>query len=297
MLNSTNCRLCPRECGIDRTRHVGKCKSGDSLLAARASLHFWEEPCISGSRGSGTVFFSGCSLGCVYCQNQNISAARVGREITHERLAEIFFELQSKGAHNINLVTPDHFAPHIKKAILLSRKRGFDLPFVYNTSGYCSVDTLRGLCGLIDVYLCDFKYFSADLAKKYSSAENYPAAAAAALAEMHRQVPSPLFDDDGIMQRGIIVRHLLLPGNLEDSKNVLSYLHSSYGDSIYVSIMNQYTPPSGAELPRELSRRVTKLEYARLCEFAIALGIKNAFVQEGGTAMESFIPDFDLSGI
>jgi putative pyruvate formate lyase activating enzyme len=264
---------------------------------ARAALHFWEEPCLSGEEGSGTVFFSGCALGCVYCQNHAISKGPHGKAVSVERLSEIFLELQGKGANNVNLVTPSHFAPQIAAAIGIARRTGLAIPVVYNCGGYEKVETLRALEGLVDIYLPDFKYFSPGPAVKYSRCADYFEAASAALREMVRQAGEAAYDARGIMQKGVIVRHLVLPGYLEDSKNVIRYLYEAYGDLITLSIMNQYTPVAPAAAHPELSRKVTEEEYAEVVEFAVALGVTNAFVQEGETASESFIPAFDGEGV
>lgn len=293
-----NCRLCPRECGADRAAgEKGACGADNRLVVARAALHFWEEPCISGEAGSGTVFFSHCPLRCVYCQNAEISGGQAGIEITPGRLAEIFMELQGQGAANVNLVTPTHYVPHIAEALRTAKGGGLHIPAVYNCGGYESVRALRLLEGLVDVWLTDFKYMDGELAGCYSHAENYPAAAKDALAEMARQTGEAVFDDRGIMRRGIIVRHLLLPGGLEDSKAVVRYLFETYGDRIFLSLMNQYTPVHAERLPRELRRKVTEGEYEELVGYAVDLGVNNGFIQEGGTAEESFIPPFDLTGV
>lgn len=301
----SGCNLCPRSCGADREAgRRGYCGERGTIRAARAALHMWEEPCISGMRGSGAIFFSGCPLRCVYCQNSDIADGGIGKEISADRLAEIMLELQAQGANNINLVTPTHFALHIAKAIDVARVRGLAVPIVYNTSAYESLETLRRLDGLVDVYLPDMKYFSEERAARYSNAPDYPAAAKSAIAEMVRQTGNAVFADgngaveEGIMLRGVIVRHLLLPDGLEDSKAVVRYLYETYGDSVYISIMNQYTPMPqiGAEFP-ELARRVTEKEYESLVDYAVSLGIENGFIQEGETALESFIPDFDMRGI
>ncbi len=295
-LGYKSCVLCPRRCGVDRSLNKGYCAMGDKLRAAKAYLHKWEEPCISGKNGSGTVFFSGCNLRCVYCQNREIISQDAGFEITPRRLSEIFFELEDKGAENINLVTPTHFAPHIAAALDLSRGR-LKIPVVYNCGGYESADIIKMLDGYVDVYMPDFKYADSSIAKKYSSAADYPEAAKAALSEMTRQARSCEFNERGIMTKGVLVRHLVLPSHTENSKAVIEYLYKTYGDSIYMSIMNQYTPmPFVKDLP-EINRRVTRREYDEVLSFAIELGVKNAFIQEGGTVSESFIPSFDGEGI
>ena len=295
----SNCILCPRECGVNRlANQKGYCGASASLVVARAALHFWEEPCISGTSGSGTVFFGGCNLKCVFCQNHSIAVGDCGKAISVQRLVAIFFELQEKGATNINLVTPTHYIPLIRDALLLAKKQGLQLPIVYNSGGYESVASLRLLEGLIDIYLPDLKYFSAQLSQNYSHASDYFEKACSALAEMYRQVAAPIFDSaTGLMKRGMIVRHLLLPGQTKDSKKILRDLYETYGDNIYISIMNQYTPlPHVAHIP-ELNRQVTAEEYDKVIRFALRLGIENAFIQEGETAKESFIPPFDLEGV
>ena len=293
------CTLCPRSCGADRAAgQKGYCGvGGTKIKAARAALHMWEEPCISGSQGSGTVFFSGCPLRCVYCQNRDIARAGAGKEITVERLSEIFLELQEKGAANINLVTPTHYTPEIVRAVSGARDSGLTLPVVYNCGGYEKTETLRTLEGIVDIYLTDFKYMDAEAAQRYSHAPDYPNAAKMALEEMVRQQPEPVFGEDGMMKKGVIVRHLLLPGLSMDSRKVLRYLHDTYGNRIYISIMNQYTPMRRFENYPELNRRVDRRTYNRLVDFAVRIGIENGFIQEGGTAEESFVPLWDGTGL
>lgn len=295
------CTLCPRNCAVDReTGERGICGQTNELKVARAALHFWEEPCISGEAGSGTVFFSGCSLHCVFCQNEAIANGTVGKNITIERLAEIFLELQEKGANNINLVTPGHFIPQIKEALVLAKQKGLNLPIVYNTSSYESIEAIKSLEGFIDIYLPDFKYMDSTLSQKYSHAADYAKVVKDNIAEMVRQTGTPVFDErgeEGILKRGTIVRHLTLPGCLDDSKAVIRYLHETYGNQIYLSIMSQFTPlPNVAAYP-ELNRRVTEAEYEELVDYAIELGVEQGFIQEGDVAEESFIPDFDCEGV
>ncbi len=296
----TDCVLCPRKCHANRAAtQVGYCGQTDELRAARAALHFWEEPCISGTNGSGTVFFSGCNLRCVFCQNHNIALGKVGQPISNKRLAEIFLELQQKGAHNINLVTPTHFIPQIVNALEAAKLQGLSIPIVYNTGSYEEVSTLRLLDGLVDIYLPDLKYYSTDLSLHFSHAADYFSKATLAIEEMYRQVGTPIFatDGTGLLERGMIVRHLLLPGQTKDSKKILRYLYETYDNNIYISIMNQYTPlPHVADIP-ELNRKVTDEEYERVLTFAKRLGIQNGFYQEGDTAKESFIPAFDGEGL
>lgn len=303
----TDCVLCPRNCHADRINgRWGRCHETAEIVVARAALHMWEEPCISGDAGSGAVFFSGCPMGCVFCQNHNIAEAKAGKTITVERLSEIFLELQEKGANNINLVTPGHFAPQITEALRRAKKEGLRLPVVYNTSSYESADTIKSLEGLVDIYLPDFKYISPALSAKYSHAPDYADVAKAAVAEMVRQCPRPVFDGDEaedpieeglLMRQGVIVRHLLLPGCTRDSKAVIKYLYETYGNQIYLSIMNQYTPLENVSAYPELNRKVTDEEYEEVVDYAIGLGVEQGFIQEGETAKESFIPAFDGEGV
>ncbi len=292
------CRLCPRNCGVDRNSgQKGFCGVSAEVKIARAALHMWEEPCISGKEGSGAVFFSGCALRCRFCQNRAISGGQQGKTVTVKRLADIFLELQEQNANNINLVTAGQFVPQVAAAIILARDQGLKIPVVYNSSGYESPAALKMLEGLVDIYLPDFKYMDPDLALKYSYAKDYPEVAKEALKEMVRQVGEPEFDDRGMMQKGIIVRHLLLPGHVRDSRNVLKYLIDTYENRIYISLMNQYTPMPAMKGDPLLSRKVTEREYERLIDYGISLGLENGFIQEGETAKESFIPEFNGEGI
>lgn len=311
-----SCTLCPRECRVNRLAgERGYCGQTAQLRAARAALHMWEEPCISGAAGSGTVFFSGCNLRCVYCQNHDIALGQTGKEISAERLAEIFLELQQKGAANINLVTPTPYIPLIAGALELARLGGLSLPVVCNCGGYEAVEALKLLDGLVDIYLPDLKYVSAELSAKYSHASDYFEKAKPALAEMFRQSgplefyrpqtevlssprPAAVYPaDTPLLRRGMIVRHLVLPGQVGDSKKILHYLRDTFGNDIYVSVMCQYTPLSHvADMP-ELSRRVTPEEYQRVVDYCLRLGMENVYIQEGEAAQESFIPPFDLSGL
>ena len=297
-MNWNSCMLCPRRCKADRTRKQGLCGTGMGIRVARAALHMWEEPCISGEEGSGAVFFAGCSLGCVYCQNREIAAGLAGKEISEERLTEIYLELQGKGANNINLVTAGHYLPYIISSVGRARERGLNIPIVYNTGGYEEADALKLLEGTADIYLPDLKYLSPELAARYSHAPDYPKIACAALEEMVRQAGEPEFDDRGMMTKGVIVRHLVLPGQVRESKKVIRYLYETYKDRIYLSIMNQYTPMPGIEEAYpELGRTVTAREYDEVVDYAIELGVENGFIQEGETAKESFIPPFDTEGV
>ena len=336
-MQKNNCNLCPRNCFVDRDNgKTGYCGQTDKLYVARADLHMWEEPCISGKEGSGTVFFCGCTLRCIFCQNHQIALGKeetgekIGKEVSIFRLKDIFLELQKKGANNINLVTGTHFVPQIIRALDLARGQGLWLPIVYNSSGYESVETIRMLEGYVDVYLPDLKYVNQELGRKYSHAPDYFEKASAAIEEMVRQIGELKFVPEGlgnvewnigqknaafpgigiaeyqkrseqgeslIMTRGVIVRHLLLPGCLEDSKRVIHYLLERYGERIFISMMNQYTPlPHVADYP-ELMNRVTAEEYEQLIDYALECGIENGFVQDGDAAQESFIPEFDGKGV
>lgn len=297
-MSKAGCMLCPRECGVDRIHGKrGYCGMPMEPCAARAALHYWEEPCISGTEGSGAVFFSGCTLRCVFCQNHEIAAGKAGRPVSRERLAEIFLELQEQGANNINLVTAGHFVPSVISALVSAKKQGLSIPVVYNTGGYEKPDTLKMLEGIVDIWLPDHKYRSRELAKRYSNAPDYPDRAAEALDEMVRQAGYPVFDERSMMKKGVIVRHLVLPGCISDSKDVLEYLWDHYGNRIYVSIMSQYTPLSYVEAYPELNRKVTKEEYEEVVDYARFLGMEQVYIQEGECAEESFIPAFDDRGI
>lgn len=290
-----SCSLCPRECKVNRNTNAGFCGESAVINVTRAALHMWEEPCISGSDGSGTVFFRGCSLKCIYCQNYSIAHNNGGKYLTTEDLAKAFLNLQEKGAHNINLVTPTHFVPHILEGVKMAKEQGLIIPVVYNTSGYEKKETIALLNGTVDVFLTDFKYIKKETAKKYSAAENYIDYAKEALAEMVKIAPIPLFEK-GLMKKGVIVRVLLLPDHLIETKMIVKYLYDTYGDSIYISLMNQYTPIRKHNY-ENLNRTVTDYEYKSLIDYALHLGVKNAFIQQGETAKESFIPSFDLTGI
>ena len=293
-----NCLLCPRKCGTNRrTGQTGVCGVSSEIKVARAALHYWEEPCISGKRGSGAVFFSGCSLHCVFCQNREISDGKEGKVISKDRLSDIFMELEGKGANNINLVTPGQYIPDIVWAVNNAKSRGMKLPIIYNTSGYENVTELKLLEGIVDVYLPDFKYMDSTLSARYSRAKDYPSVAKQALSEMVRQQPDVVIDDaTGLIQKGVIVRQLLLPGHVNDAKAVLKYLYDTYHDHVYISMMSQFTPIALKDYP-EINRTVTRREYERLVDYALEIGITNAFIQEGDVAKDSFIPAFDCEGV
>lgn len=290
------CVQCPRKCGVDRDRKTGFCKVNGTIKVARAALHFWEEPCISGEKGSGTVFFSGCNLQCIYCQNKEIANGNIGKEITVKRLAAIFLELQDKGANNINLVTPSHYYSQIREALLLVKDK-LHIPVISNTSSYDDPEELRKMEGLIDIYLADYKYDSSDIAYKYSHAKDYPEIARKALDEMFRQTGKPVFSDDGLLKKGMIVRHLVLPGEVCESKAAIRYLYKRFKDDVYISIMNQYTPIGEIKEYPELNRKLSTKEYESVVNLAVKLGVENGFIQEGDVAEESFIPLFDLEGV
>ena len=293
-----SCKLCPRNCGVSRLKDkVGYCGAGKSIRVARAALHYWEEPCISGSIGSGTVFFSYCTLKCVFCQNYNISQCSYGKEITIERLAEILLELQEKGALNINLVTPTHYVPQIIEALKIAKEKGLKLPIIYNSSGYEKVETIKLLKGCIDVYLPDMKYFDTKYSMKYSKARDYFLYAKEAIDEMVNQVGEVKFDNNGIIQKGVIIRHLMLPGLLFDSKKIIDYVHSTYGNKVYISIMNQYTPLEHVKIYPELNKPLNQKHYEALIDYAVSIGVENGFIQEEGTDKESFIPLFNFEGV
>ena len=291
------CDLCPRACNVDRDDgKTGHCGETSQIRVARTSLHQWEEPCITGECGSGTVFFSGCSLKCIFCQNHNIADSSVGQAFSTEQLADAFLRLQEKKASNINLVTAGHFVRQLVPAIILAKDKGLSIPVVYNSSAYETVESLRMLEGLVDVYLPDCKFFSAEISQNYAKASDYFEVAAKAIEEMVKQAGEPVFDEvTGNMMKGVIVRHLVLPGHTKDSMDILKYLHETYKNQIYVSIMNQYTPVIQHNKYPNLNRRVTKREYSKVVDYALSLGVENAFIQEGDTAQDSFIPKFDCS--
>ncbi|MBQ7596643.1 MAG: radical SAM protein [Clostridia bacterium] len=291
---SERCSACPRRCNADRDVSPGFCKTGSGFRAARAALHFWEEPCISGTNGSGTVFFSGCNLKCVYCQNYEVSHNCFGKDISDERLLRIFSELKAQGAHNINLVNPTHYA---KRLAPLLKANPVDIPVVYNTSGYESVETLKELAGAVDIYLTDLKYYDPEISKKYSMAEDYFDTAFSAIKEMKTQQPRDVFDKNGIMQKGVIIRNLILPGNISQSIKVLDVIAETFGTDTIVSLMSQYTPFGEAKNLPPLNRRITKREYKTVVKHLDSLGFENVFVQELSSAKEEYIPPFDLTGV
>lgn len=293
------CELCPRKCGVDRAVKTGFCGMGEEITAAKAMLHYWEEPCVSGERGSGAVFFSGCVMRCAFCQNFSISSENAGRIISEERLAEIFLELLEKGAQNINLVNPTHFVPRILRALETAKQRGLSLPIVYNSGGYERVETLRTLEGAIDVYLPDVKYFSDELSQRLSSAPDYFDTAMNAIAEMIRQVGRPRFNDRGEITRGVIVRHLVLPEHYKDSIEIIRRLGEAFSGDILFSLMSQYTPFGKVKTDpafAKMNRRITTFEYRKALDAAIDAGLEG-FMQEKSSAAEEYTPSFDLEGL
>lgn len=292
------CNLCARNCGVNRLEDaLGFCKSGKDIKIARVSLHHWEEPCISGKKGSGTIFFSQCTLRCQFCQNHQISSDGIGKEISIKRLSEILLEQQERGAHNINLVTPTHYVPQIIEALDIAKSKGLDIPIIYNTNGYENISTIKALNGYIDVYLPDLKYFDDKFSCRYSNAPNYFSFSSKAIEEMFYQVGEVDFNKDGLVKKGVIIRHLMLPGLLFDSKKIIDYIYKTFGDSVYISIMNQYTPMYNSSKFPEINKPLNSKHYDSMINYCLSLGIKNAFIQESGTCSESFIPEFDLRGI
>lgn len=291
-----SCMLCPRNCKVNRHKSVGLCGASDKVKLAHYSLHQWEEPIISGENGSGTVFFSNCNLRCLFCQNKKISTDRnsYGKEISNDKLKEIFLKLQDLGAHNINLVTPTHYVPQIIDVLKEVKNKNLKIPVVYNTSSYENVSTIESLKGLIDIYLADLKYFDDELGSKYSKCNDYFKYASLAIGEMYKQTGKFQIKDN-LLVSGLVVRVLVLPGHVDDSKKIIKYLYDTYKDNIIISIMNQYTPVCKIDDFPNLNRKLTDEEYDEVIDYACSLGIENAFVQEGETQSESFIPDFDSS--
>lgn len=287
-----NCMLCPRKCGINRYKENGVCGANNKIKLAYYSLHMWEEPPISGKNGSGTIFFSNCNMKCIYCQNKKISIDGYGKYISMKKLEEIMLELQEKGAHNINLVTPTHYVPQIANVLHKIKDKSLKIPVVYNTSSYECVGTLMMMRNLVDIYLADLRYYDDDLAVKYSKCKDYFENATMAIDEMYRQVGEIKINGDGMLEKGVVVRVLILPGHVDDSKKIIEYLYKTYGNDIFISIMNQYTPVWKCEY-NNLNRKVTDDEYNEVVNYAIDLGVVNAFVQEGEAADESFIPQFN----
>ena len=288
------CTLCPHKCGANRIKgEIGRCKSTDKVKIALYSTHEFEEPCISGINGSGTVFFSNCNLNCIFCQNYEISQLGRGKEISTNELADIFLKQQEKNVENVNLVTPTSYVPQIIEAIQIARKHGFRLPIVYNTNAYENIETIKLLDGYVDIYLPDLKYVENDLAKKYSKIDNYFEIATEAIKEMYRQVGNPILNSDGIMQRGIMIRHLVLPTYIENSKKVLDWIKNNLPKEVYVSIMAQYFPTYMAKKDKRINRKLTKYEWNKILDYIEVLGIENGFVQELGEHEEEYVPNWE----
>ena len=294
----SHCMVCPRTCGIDRTKgQIGFCRAPYLPKVALVSQHNWEEPPISGTKGSGTVFFSHCNLGCVFCQNHDISQDGFGQEISIERLAEIFLEQQERGFHNVNLVSAVQFIPQVAKALKIAKENGLTIPVVYNSNGYESTEGLRMLEGLVDVYLPDFKYWDNELGLKYSNCPHYRETASDAILEMRRQVGDDIIDENGLMQKGIILRHLVLPGQYKDSCKVLDWIWKNLGEETFVSLMSQYTPMHRAKEIKALSRKLTTFEYDKVVDHFFEIGLKNGFMQKRSSATSEYTPTFDLAGV
>ena len=294
---NSKCNLCPHKCNVDRSSVRGRCSASNKIKVGLASLHYFEEPCISGKSGSGTVFFTHCNLKCVYCQNFKISRDGFGKEISVEELANTFLSLQEKGANNINLVTPTVYVDKIIEAIKIARNNGLNIPIIYNSSGYENVSTIEKLNGYIDIYLPDFKYAFDDLAMKYSKVPNYSSTAKKAIIAMYKQVGKPVFNEDGMLVKGVDIRHLILPENIENSKAVLKWIKDTFNDNVLVSIMAQYFPTNKAYEFEELNRKLTKEEYREIEAYIDKIGLENGFIQELGEHEEEYVPNFDLSGI
>ena len=292
-----NCMACPRKCKVDRTKDlVGRCKATDKVKVALVSTHYYEEPPISGTKGSGTIFFTGCNLGCVYCQNHEITNKMYGKEVDIKRLANIMLEQQEKGVHNINLVTPTIYVYHIIEAIKIARKNGLKIPIVYNTSGYETEETINALNGYIDIYLPDFKYIKSDIAKRYSNAQDYPLVATKALKLMRQQVKDT-FDNNGIMQSGMIVRHMILPNNIDNTKAVVKWIKENLGENTLISIMAQYFPTHKANMYEEINRKVTQEELEEIQDYLEEQNMLNGYIQELEEKEECYVPNFNLDGV
>lgn len=291
-----SCNICPHKCGVNRLNGIkGRCKCDNKIKIALASVHNYEEPCISGKNGSGTVFFSNCNLNCIYCQNYEISQLGKAKEITIEHLAQIFIKQQEKNVNNINLVTPTMYVPQIIEAIKIARKKGLNIPIIYNSNGYENVETIKKLNGYIDIYLPDLKYYSNEIAKKYSKIDNYFETAISAIKEMQKQVGNPIFNEEGIIQKGVIIRHLILPHHLLNTKNILKYVKENFDENTYISIMAQYFPTYKAKEDKLINRKLTKKEYKEIENYLYLLNLKNGYIQELGEHEEEYVPNFDLS--
>lgn len=293
-MNLSSCEICPHRCKVNRANGIkGRCKCDDKIKIALASIHNFEEPCISGTKGSGTVFFSNCNLNCIYCQNYEISQLGKGKEITIHELAEIFLDQQKNNVHNINLVTPTMYALQIIEAIKIAKKQGLNIPIIYNTNGYENIETIKLLNGLIDVYLPDLKYFSNTIAVKYSNANNYFKIATEAIKEMYNQVGTAKFDEEGIIKKGVIIRHLVLPNHIQNSKNILKWIKENMPEDVYVSVMAQYFPTYKAKEDAYINRKLTKKEYKEIENYLYTLNIENGYIQELGEHEEEYVPNWE----
>ncbi len=297
LFNLKKCHICPKNCGVDRTKNNGFCGANIYPKVALVSVHNFEEPCISGTKGSGTVFFSGCNLKCVFCQNYEISQLNLGKEVTPNNLANIFLKQQQKGVHNINVVSAGHFILQLKEALVIAKEKGLSIPVVYNSSGYERAEAIKILNGLVDVYLPDIKYFSSEISLNYSNAADYFNYASKAVIEMYNQCGKNVFDNNGLIKRGVIIRHLVLPNCRKDSFKVLEFIKNTFGDNVYVSILRQYTPMYKAKNIKELNRRVTTFEYQSVVDYFFDIGLKNGYMQSADSAKDIYTPDFDLSGL
>ena len=294
--NLKRCELCPHNCKVNRLNgEIGRCKCKDKVKIALASVHYYEEPCISGENGSGTIFFSGCNLNCKFCQNYEISQLGKGIEITIEELSDIFIKQQNKGVNNINLVTPTMYVYQIIEAIKIARKKGLDIPIIYNSNGYENIETIKKLNGYIDVYLPDLKYYDDEIAYKYSGINNYLENAKSAILEMQKQVGGPKLNENGIIQKGLIIRHLVLPNNIENSEKILRWIKSNINEEVYISIMAQYFPSYKAKQMNDINRKLSEEEYAKIEDLVYELDIKNGYMQELGEHEEEYVPDFNLT--
>ena len=296
MLELQSCTICPHKCNVNRLEgKKGRCRCDDKIKIALASIHNFEEPCISGHNGSGTIFFSNCNLSCIFCQNYEISQQGKGKEITIEHLADIFIKQQEKGVNNINLVTPTMYVPQIIEALKISKKMGLKIPVIYNSNGYENVETIRKLEGYIDIYLPDLKYYSDEISKKYSGIDNYFSTAIKAIKEMQRQVGNPVFDDDGILKRGVIIRHLILPNHILNTKKILKYIKENFDENTYISVMAQYFPAYKAKENSKINRKISRKEYNEVEKYLYLLNLNNGYIQDRGEHEEEYVPNFDLS--
>lgn len=292
-----NCKICPRNCRVDRTKNIGYCKCNDKIKIALVSTHYYEEPCISMENGSGTIFFSNCNMNCMFCQNYEISQLGKGKEVSIERLADIMIEQQKRGVNNINLVTPTMYVYQIIEAIKIARKNGLSIPIVYNTNSYENIETIKALKGYVDIYLPDLKYYTNSLSVRYSKAPNYFEKATKAILEMKKQIPNYEFDQKGIMKKGIIIRHLILPTFMQNSKNILKWIKENFDDDIYVSVMAQYFPTYKAKEDDKINRKISAKEYREIEKYVYELNFKNGYIQDLGKHEEEYVPNFNFDNV